>query len=649
MKQLNFMMIIISLLFIQNLLFAKSDLIRTLKGHHDSVKSVAISSDNKYIVSASADKTIKIWNLKTGKLIKTLKGHIGSVNSIAISSDNKYIVSGSGARYTFSNNNDPTIKIWNLKTGKLIKTLDACCLTYSVTISNDNKYIVASNNVDARIWDLKTGKLIKILNKYYGDINSVGISADNKYIVSGSNDKTIKIWDLDETVKITWDIKTGELIKSIKGDNWVYSVAISSDSKYIVSGSSDDTIKIWNLNTGKLIKTLKGHIGSVNSVAITKDNKYIVSGSSDNTIKIWNLNTGKLIKTLKGHSNTVYSVAISSDNKYIVSGSDDKTMKIWDLQGCYLSETAKLKKILKDYKKIKKINTKKVYLNFIEKYPDAPQAQDARQNIYKLTYQKAKNKNTIKLYQNFIDEYPNAPQVKNAKENIKNLILLNYKNKYAKVKKENNISGYEWFISKYPNAPQVKDAIKNIHKLAYDKAKEINTISAYNTFIISYPYASQVRDANDRAYKLEEKKYTDLGVLGFFGKEAKLEKKARKLLIKAKQIERKSKDYSGDAKAGYIIVSNRMYQLLQDKFDESDATLRYLESQEFKDFVDTFKRVMNNISYKLNNIERYSSEILSTSKQGFEDAKADREMSRYKSEQQHEWEKRMHLRDKGYN
>lgn len=259
-----------------------------------------------------------------------------------------------------------------------------------------------------------------------------------------------------------------------------------------------------------------------------------------------------------------------------------------------------------------------------------------------IKYRIIKEQNTIKAYQSFINKYPGAKQIKEAWQNI-------YKLTYNDVKSQNNISGYEWFISKYPKAPQVKEAIKNIHKLAYDKAKSINTISAYNTFIISYPTASQVKKANDRAYKLEEKKYTDLGMLGFFGKEAKLEKKARKLLIKAKQIERKSKDYSGDAKAGYIIVANRMYQLLQDKFDESDATLRYLESQEFKDFVDTFKRVMNNISYKLSNIERYSSEILSTSKQGFEDAKADREMSRYKSEEHAKWEKRMHLKDKGYN
>ena len=77
---------------------------------------------------------------------------------------------------------------------------------------------------------------------------------------------------------------------------------------------------------------MKGHSYSVTSVAISSDNKYIVSGSRDNTIKIWNLESGQEIKTLAGHNGSVRSVAISSDSKYIVSGSDDNTIKIWNLE-----------------------------------------------------------------------------------------------------------------------------------------------------------------------------------------------------------------------------------------------------------------------------------------------------------------------------
>ena len=74
--------------------------------------------------------------------------------------------------------------------------------------------------------------------------------------------------------------------------NWVNSVAISSDNKLIISGSEDKSIKIWDIESGKEIKKLNGHSECVYSVAISSDNKYIVSGSGDNSIKIWNLQSG---------------------------------------------------------------------------------------------------------------------------------------------------------------------------------------------------------------------------------------------------------------------------------------------------------------------------------------------------------------------
>jgi len=298
------------------------------------------------------------------------------------------------------------------------------------------------------------------------------------------------------------------------------------------------------------------------------------------------------------------------------------------------------KAVEKIYGIVKQKDTIKDYMWFLNKYSSF--YVDLTDHIYKLI----EKKNNITEYEYFLDKFPSSYKSIDALNTI-----------YKLTKTENNISGYEWFISKHPKAPQVVDAIKNIHKLAYNKAKSINTISAYNTFVYAYPFASQVRDANDKAYEIEAKKYTDIGLLGgFFQKETKMEKKARKLLIKAKQIERTAQDYSGNAKAGYIIVANRMYQLLQEKFDDSEATLNYMNSLEFKDFTNSFKKAMKDIKYILNqinsntfDISRYAQESINISKQGFEDSKADRAMSRYKNEEHTKWEKRMHLREKGYN
>jgi WD40 repeat protein len=130
-------------------------LLKTLKGHSSRVNSVAISSDNSKIVSGSYDKTIKVWDLNTGRLLKTLKGHSSRVNSVAISSDNSKIVSGSGAF--------------------LVDRL------------------VGSRDNTIRVWDLNTGRLLKTLKGHSEAINSVAISSDNSKIVSGSEDDTIKV------------------------------------------------------------------------------------------------------------------------------------------------------------------------------------------------------------------------------------------------------------------------------------------------------------------------------------------------------------------------------------------------------------------------------------------------------------------------
>lgn len=201
----------------------------------------------------------------------------------------------------------------------------------SVAISPDGKTLVSgSDDKSIKIWNLETLELKSTLTGHVGSVAALAISPDSKTLVSGSTDKTIKIWNLE----------TGELKSTLTGHGyWVLSVAISPDGKTLVSGSGDKSIKIWNLETLELKSTLTGHGYWVLSVAISPDSKTLVSGSIDKTIKIWNLETLELKSTLTGHADSVTSVAISPDGETLASGSSDKTIKIWNLQTGKLKST----------------------------------------------------------------------------------------------------------------------------------------------------------------------------------------------------------------------------------------------------------------------------------------------------------------------
>jgi WD40 repeat protein len=152
-------------------------------------------------------------------------------------------------------------------------------------------------------------------------VHSVGFSPDGKQVVSGSDDRTVKVWNA----------QTGQVTLTLKGHTYgVLSVAFSPDGKRIVSGNGDKTVKVWNAQTGQETLTLRGHTDDVWGVSFSPDGTRIVSGSEDKTVKVWDAQTGQETFTLKGHTEGVMSVAFSPDGTRIVSGSRDKTVKVWD-------------------------------------------------------------------------------------------------------------------------------------------------------------------------------------------------------------------------------------------------------------------------------------------------------------------------------
>jgi WD40 repeat protein len=164
--------------------------------------------------------------------------------------------------------------------------------------------------------------LEKTLTGHSDSVLSAAYSSDSRYLVSGSGDNTIKIWE----------VAKGKELRTLTGhSSGVYSVVYSPDGRYLASGSGDNTIKIWEVAKEKELRTLTGHSSRSLSVVYSPDSRYLASGSIDNTIKIWEVATGKELRTLTGHFSGVYSVVYSPDGRYLASASADNTIKIWEV------------------------------------------------------------------------------------------------------------------------------------------------------------------------------------------------------------------------------------------------------------------------------------------------------------------------------
>ncbi|MFN6437814.1 MAG: WD40 repeat domain-containing protein [Nostoc sp. DedSLP01] len=336
----------------------------TLKGHTESVNAVAVTPNGQQVISASSDNKLIVWNLAdgkegffnfmmnliTGRQLLILYGHTESVNAVAVTPNGQQVISASS---------DKTLKVWNLADGKELLTLygHAKSVNAVAVISNGQQVISASSDKTLKVWNLADGKELLTLYGHTESVNAVAVTPNGQQVISASSDTTLKVWNLADGEEgffsFMKNIITGRELLALHANFFALNthifsenaVAVTPNGQQVISASRSKTLKVWkladgkegffsfirNLITGRQILTLRGHTNSVNAVAVTPNGQQLISASRDKTLKVWNLADGKELLTLNGHTSWVNAVTVSPNGQQVISASWDNTLKVWNL------------------------------------------------------------------------------------------------------------------------------------------------------------------------------------------------------------------------------------------------------------------------------------------------------------------------------
>jgi WD40 repeat protein len=285
--------------------------VRRMLGHRKEVASVSLSHDGRRALSGSFDKTVRLWDVETGKELRSFEGHEDIVRAVALSPDGKQALSGG---------QDRTVRLWEVEMGKELKRLTGHEGTVtSVAFASDGKTVLsAGEDKTVRLWNPETGEELSRL-KLPAPVLTMAVFADGHRVFLGSDDAVLRVWD----------VKTGKEVKHFSApEKAIEGVAIAPDDRTAAAACADGTIRLYNLEDGKELHSFTGHTGKVEAVAFSPDGRRILSGGEDKTVRLWRVEDGRELAHFEWHLADVRGVVFSADGRRALSGSHDRVLSL---------------------------------------------------------------------------------------------------------------------------------------------------------------------------------------------------------------------------------------------------------------------------------------------------------------------------------
>lgn len=306
----------------------------TLYGHTDAVLAVAFSPDGSRMVSAGADRVIKVWDRQSLHAVLTLRGHAAAVTALAFRPDGRRLASGSA---------DGSVRIWDTASGEEVLTWRGHEGTVTGLAFDPKGQRLASTGRGKRacgelkLWDAANGEA-HAAKPWENLLTAVAFSLDGRRLVTTGHDGKVIAWDAATLKDIsTLDGQNARIRYLRERDSWWTSLALSADGQSVGAGSSSGVVRVWGKSTPQEKLTSREFLPpnqtGVSGVAFSgRDGSILAAASADNTIRGWFTKTGKPAFTLRGHHGAVTTVACSPDGESLLSGSRDRTVKLWNIR-----------------------------------------------------------------------------------------------------------------------------------------------------------------------------------------------------------------------------------------------------------------------------------------------------------------------------
>jgi WD40 repeat protein/uncharacterized caspase-like protein len=291
-------------------------------GHELTINTITFSPDGKTLASGSSDKSIRLWDMLTGRQRSKISvANTEGIFSVAFSPNGKTLAAAGQGPAGYEN----AVRLWDVASGEASQTLEGVeGFAHSVTFSTDGERLaVCWDNSKFGFWNVGTGLRIVSQQPLPGHyVNSAVYSKDGRFIaLSRGHDDTI---DLLDSI-------SGKVIRSfVKRASDAYVLALSPTSDLLATETDENSISLWSLGPGKMLRTLTGHTGRVTDMVFSRDGKFLASCSRDRTIKLWNVASGTEILSIAAHRYGVSAIAVSPDGQLLASVSST-TVKVWSI------------------------------------------------------------------------------------------------------------------------------------------------------------------------------------------------------------------------------------------------------------------------------------------------------------------------------